>query len=355
MEAMDRSLLRLRRFGATGPTLRASGEAGLLASLIEVAHESADSMKAESVVLRSGDDAAVLTVPSGRDLVVSQDAVVEDKDFRQSWITPYQLGRRALSAALSDIAGMGGTPLWCSVTYCVPATTVSDDVLAIQLGVCEQAAELGCAVVGGDVSDLDGPIVVDVAVGGTVIHGQYMARNAASDGDVVVVTGVLGLASAGLTLLAESGESGIEPEERQRWIHAQLNPSCRIAEGQALVGVGVRCGGDMSDGLLVEAERIASSSGCGLELWLDSVPVEHALREAFPERWQQLVLGGGEDFELIATVSPDVADLLLSQWDPSLAPLTVIGRVTTRTGVHLLGTRGGVEYESPHISSRHFA
>jgi thiamine-monophosphate kinase len=116
----------------------------------------------------------------------------------------------------------------------------------------------------------------------------------------------------------------------------------------------VRCAGDLSDGLLVDARRTAAASGCAAELWRDTLPVGAALRHAFPGDWPALALGGGEDFELLAAVAPARVDALLREWPVDLAPLTVVGRLTAGSGVRMLDRRGGSELALPPIASRHF-
>ncbi|HKR99840.1 MAG TPA: AIR synthase related protein, partial [Candidatus Dormibacteraeota bacterium] len=174
-----------RRFGGGGPTLAQTGETALLRLLSEMAR----AIPAPGLAQGAGDDAAVWEPAAGRDVVLSQDALVEGKDFERDWITPWQLGRRALSVALSDLAGMGARPAWCTATLCAPRDTQLEDVAELQAGLCEAAIEVGCAVAGGDVSDIDGPLVVDVSVGGTVPHGGWLRRDAGEAGQALVVTG----------------------------------------------------------------------------------------------------------------------------------------------------------------------
>jgi thiamine-monophosphate kinase len=337
-----------RDFDAGGPTLADLGEGGLLKALAEIARATSPSL-----ALASGDDAAVWTPSPGHDLAISQDALVEGVDFRRSWITPRQLGARALSVALSDLAGMGATPAWCMATLCAPATTDAEDVLEIQRGLCTAAVAAGCAVAGGEVSAIDGPLVIDVAVGGLLSSGAALRRDRGAPGDLVLVTGSLGRAAAGLRLLLDGGDDLSSQE--QAWVDAQLSPGTRIAEGLHLVAAGVRCGGDISDGLIVELERITDMSGCASEIWLDRVPVDAALVEDFGPAWPELALGGGEDFELVITLPAAELPGLLETWPKELATLTVVGRLGTGGGVALLDREGGASVPIPHTSSRHFA
>jgi thiamine-monophosphate kinase len=337
-----------RDFDAGGPTLADIGEGGLLKALAEIARATSPSL-----ALASGDDAAVWTPSPGHDLAISQDALVEGVDFRRSWITPRRLGARALSVALSDLAGMGATPAWCMATLCAPATTDAEDVLEIQRGLCAAAVAAGCAVAGGDVSAIDGPLVIDVAVGGLLGSRAALRRDRGAAGDLVLVTGSLGRAAAGLRLLLDGGDDLSSQE--QAWVDAQLSPGTRIAEGLELVSAGVRCGGDISDGLIVELERITELSGCAAEIWLDRVPVDAALVGDFGPAWPELALGGGEDFELVITLPPAALPALLETWPKDLASLAVVGCLRAGGGVALLDREGGAPLPTPHTSSRHFA
>ncbi len=337
-----------RRFDAGGPTLIDMGEATLLTALAEIARAASPGL-----TLGSGDDAAIWAPEPGREIAISQDALVEGVDFRRSWITPRQLGARALSVALSDLAGMGARPAWCAATLCAPGTTAAEDVLEMQRGLCAAAMSAGCAVAGGDVSAIDGPLVIDVSVGGTLLSGHALRRDHGAAGDLVLVTGTLGRAAAGLRLLLDGG-GDLTPQE-QAWVAAQLAPTPRIAEGMRLVSAGIRCGGDISDGLIVELERITEMSGCGAEIWLDRVPVETALITDFGAAWPDLALGGGEDFEVVVTLAAAASTALLQAWPPELVPLTVAGRLRAGGGVVVLDGEGGTSIPTPHPTSRHFA
>lgn len=344
--AGDRPIERV--FDEDGPTLADIGETALLEALSGIARTASTGL-----VLGTGDDAAVWAPDPGVEVALSQDALVEGVDFQRSWITPRQLGARALAVALSDLAGMGAKPAWCGATLCAPPGTRVEDVLEIQRGLCNAAAAAGCAVAGGDVSAIDGPLVIDVSVGGTLSPGRALRRDGGAPGDVVIVTGTLGRAAAGLRLLLDGGD---DLSEREReWVEAQRSPIIRVAEGLRLVAAGVRCGGDISDGLLVELERITALSGCGAAVWLDRVPVQPALISDFGAAWPDLALGGGEDFELVVTVDGATLGPLLASWPASLAPLTVAGCLRDGTGVVVLDREGGGRIPSPHTSSRHFA
>lgn len=338
-----------RRFGSGGPTLATVGEVALIDQLVAIA----TSNLPPSLGLRAGDDAALWHPPSGCDVAVSIDALVEDVDFRRGWITPRQLGRRAFAVAVSDLAGTGAEAIHCLATLCARRTEQVEDVLEIQRGLCEAAASAGCLVAGGDVSAIDGPLVIDVSVAGIVPAGRALRRSAGRPGDVLVVTGVLGRAAAGLRLLLDGDDATSAAE--QRWIEAQLQPATRLREGIELLARGVRCGGDLSDGLVIDALRTARASGCAVELWADYLPVDSALVERFSKQWLELAIGGGEDFELVAAMAPGDMDALLRDWPEQLAPLTAVGALREGDGLRLLDGPDGIELPLPATRAGHFS
>lgn len=335
-----------------GATLASTGEAEVLRRLVVAARE----RSVPGLELPAGDDAAVWRPAPGLEVALSQDAIVEGKDFLRAWTTPRQLGRKAVVVTLSDMAAMGAEPAWCTAALCAAGSTRLADVLEIQGGLLDALADAGCVLAGGDLSDIDGPLVIAVSVGGTLAPGRALRRDAGRVGDALVVTGALGRAAAGLRLLrGDAAAAQAETEVARRWIDAQVAPVARLAEGRALAERGVAAGGDLSDGLLADAAWLATSSGCGAELWLDAVPVDPELREVFGDSWVELALGGGEDFELLAAVSPDRIGGLRADWPPGLAPLSVVGRLVEGDGVALLGVEGGAPLPVPPVRSRHYA
>jgi thiamine-monophosphate kinase len=232
--------------------------------------------------------------------------------------------------------------------------------------------------------------VIDVVVVGTVDPGRALRRDRGRPGDLLVVTGCLGGAAAGLRLLLDGrrepipvpgghrhaaeghgqGPQGYDlplhgrahsPAEvlaatdaEAGWLGRQLRPRTRLAEGQALVRLGVACAGDLSDGLIVDVGRITDASGCAAEIWLDSVPTEPGIRTLLGAAWVDAALGGGEDFELVAAVAAERLDGLLARWPGGLAPLQVVGRLTPGSGLRLLDRRDGQDVPLPPVASRHF-
>ncbi|HYL69733.1 MAG TPA: AIR synthase related protein, partial [Candidatus Dormibacteraeota bacterium] len=234
-------------WAADGATLADTGETEVLRRLVDAARR----RPLPELEISAGDDAAVWRPAPGLEVALSQDAIVEGKDFLRAWTVPRQLGRKAVVVALSDLAGMGAQPSWCTVALCAPGSTRLADVLELQAGMLEALDASGCALAGGDVSDIDGPLVIAVAAGGTLQPGRALRRDRGRPGDALLVTGVLGAAAAGLRLLQGGAPPAAQDADgSRRWIEAQLEPSARIAEGLALSALGAAAGGDLSDGLL---------------------------------------------------------------------------------------------------------
>ena len=250
------------------------------------------------VLLGIGDDAAVLRVPPGQDLVAAIDTLVCGRHFLPD-TDPRSIGHRALAVNLSDLAAMGATPAWGLLALTLPAV---DEAFLREFtaGFAQLAARHQLALVGGDTTA--GPLTVSVQVLGFVPQGQALRRGGGAPGDLVFVSGTPGDAAAGL-LLERGTEGGVVagPEQaaavqtlRQRF----LFPTPRVALGEALRDLASACI-DVSDGLAGDAGKLAAMSGCGLRLEADALPLSPALLEVFgPQRALQLALACGDDYEL---------------------------------------------------------
>jgi thiamine-monophosphate kinase len=292
-----------------------------------------------------GDDSAVWEL-AGRDLAITTDSLVERVDFLRSFQTPWEVGLKAWGAAASDLAAMGlGVEFGVACLICSP-DTFEGTVLDIQEGMVEAARRDGALLAGGDVSSTDGPLTVAVTVLGSGPAGLAVRLGGARPGDLVAVTGRLGGAAAALRLL-QSGRVPPEP-----WRRRLVAPVPRLAEGQGLRAAGVHAMTDLSDGLLVDAARMARASSCRLELWADHLPLESELEHFFPGESLHLGAAGGEDYELLACLPEPVARALGSSSGGT--NISVVGRVSDGDGVRLLESPDGAEVDLPARGFRHF-
>jgi thiamine-monophosphate kinase len=272
-----------------------------------------------------GDDAAVLAVPPGP-LLLGADATVAGVHADLGLVSLADLGWKALTAAVSDIAAMGGRPLHAVVTCCLPPGLDPDPLTA---GLADAAAEWGCPVVGGDFSTA-GQVVVTVATTGTLAGhpAPAVTRAGARPGDRLLVTGPLGGSAAGLRLL-RAGGGRISDPKRAALITAHRRPRARLGEGWAARVTGATALMDVSDGLAIDVRRLATASGVGLRLHGVPVVAGATLAEA---------LGGGEDYELIVA-APDPVALRSAFAAASLREPIDIGVCTATPGEHTLADR----------------
>lgn len=331
----DGALRRLRQIGwdpPQGDRLGDLGEEALLARLIGLADRS------PGLPVPPGDDAGGWA-PSGRLSLISTDSIVEGVHFARGFQTPYQVGVKAWAQAVSDLAAMGAVPEVGVVAAVLPSDTPVAVVEAIQLGLVERASMDGAALVGGDLSA--GPVVsLSVTVVGGTADGDPVRMRGGRPGDVLVVTGELGGAAAALQLLQLGGQA--VPDSLMERL---LTPGSRLAEGDRLRRLGVSAMTDISDGLRLDAGRLAGASGVGIEIWADRVPQPSQLRELLGAGALATALTGGEDYELLASVPPGRQADLLSSWPEELAPLSLVGVMVAGVGTRVLATRGGPEIQ----------
>ena len=270
-------------------------------------------------------------------VVATTDTMVEEIDFRLQWpgFDFKTLGRRLMSINLSDLAAMGAQPRYALVSLSLRGTLSVADVTRLYRGIAEQAHRYECAVAGGDLSGTLGALTLTATLVGRLGSPRaVLRRRGARPGWVIAVTGRLGGAAAGLRLL-ESGRQPTSRDERA-WIAAQLDPTPRIAAGLALVESGIRVGGDISDGLSREVERLVEGTGLGATLDLERVPLAHGLRK---KQWP-LAVTDSEDFELICAAPPARLRLAQRALERIKLPLTVVGEIERRPGIrYRRGTR----------------
>ena len=243
------------------------------------------------VVVGPGDDAAVVRAGSG-ELVITTDAMVEGVHFRRDLTTPRDLGYKAIAVNVSDIAAMAGSPRFalCALTL----TDAIDAAWVVELagGMRECCDEFALSLVGGNLSR-GGEISIVVTVTGEVRPGRAARRSGAKPGDHVVVTGSLGGSAAGLRVASHRSWS----DEERDALRLSMRPVPRVGEAAILAAHGVTSMMDVSDGLAIDLSRLCRASGTGVRVETARIPVHPAasLAEA---------LGGGEDYELLATL-PD--------------------------------------------------
>ncbi|WP_435744463.1 thiamine-phosphate kinase [Microbacterium sp. PMB16] len=250
-------------------------------------------------VLGPGDDAAVIATPSGT-VVATTDTLVHGPDFRLAWSSGYDLGWKAAAVNLADVAAMGARPTALLVALAVPRDLRLSFVEQLADGFREACAALapGCAVVGGDLTVSD-VLTVAVTALGDLEGRSAVTRSGARPGDSVAVAGELGHAAHGLAVLfGRFREDGVpvavDPSKlasgESAALSAQLRPSPPIGLGPVAAYAGATAMMDVSDGLALDARRMAAASGV-------TIALNRASLGGDPER----AIAGGEDHALLAT------------------------------------------------------
>jgi thiamine-monophosphate kinase len=288
------------------------------------------------VRIGSGDDAAVVD-PRGP-MVISVDALIEGVHFTLPAFTLRAVGRKALAAALSDLAAMAAEAGEAYVVLGVRDGLAESDLIELVDGVAEVARREAVAVIGGDVNAAPALLISVTAIGYEPEGAGVVGRAGARPGDVVAVTGELGGAAAALALLAHAGAGASLPDAaRDRILARQLDPSPRLAAGRALATAGATAMIDISDGLGGDAGHLAAAGGVRLEIDLDRVPLAEGLAAIAggPYEARLLAASGGEDYELLACLPPDRLPEARSAVEATGTGLTEIGQVTEGAGASL--------------------
>lgn len=265
-----------------------------------------------------GDDAAVLDDGT----VLALDMVVDGVHVRRTTHSPADIGHTALAVNLSDIGAMGAKPVAAVVGLGLPADFAAADVDQMYAAMDELAAAHGMSIAGGDIS-ASPVLTLSVAIMGRTAHGlRPILRSGARPGHNIVITGPLGASAAGRAIL-EDAVLGTGVAERDALVAAHLRPRPQVARGQHLAEAGASAMMDISDGLLLDVDRLARASGVRAEIDLDALPIAAGAAQVAAALGHDPALfaaTGGEDYELLATLPPATG----------ISPgLTVVGRIVT--------------------------
>jgi thiamine-monophosphate kinase len=279
------------------------------------------------VALGIGDDAAVLRVPAGVELLLTTDALIEGTHFLAG-APATSLGHRALAVNLSDIAAMGGSPSWALLSLNMPG--VDEHWLRdFAQGFGALAEQHNVALVGGNLAR--GPLSITVVLAGLVPAGEALRRDRARPGDWLYVSGSIGDAAQGLT--QHQGET---PDADARYLRSRLEfPTPRVGLGAGLRGLASACI-DVSDGLYVDAQRLLRASGCGAQLQIERLPLSDPLRRTAGASAWQTALRGGEDYELCFSAAPESRDAIAELARQTGQPVSCIGAVRQEPGITLM-------------------
>jgi len=307
--------------------------------------------KDPSVLLGIGDDCAVMASTPGRHLVATTDTLVESVHFDLDYFDPWHLGRKTASVNLSDVGAMGGCPRWALLNLAVRPGLADSFWKNFSMGLMSRLSRYGVDLVGGDTVSTPDRLSVSLTLIGEVEPGKWLSRSRAEPGDLIYCSGNLGEAAAGLEWLKNcKGKKGPFKGQRtvgirrrvsrvilRRLVARHLDPEPRMALGQALAANGsVRSAIDLSDGIATDLAHICNMSGIGAEVWANEMPISRALKsisKILGISPLSLALTGGEDFELLWTVSEK------NEAEVQKIAAEVLGYIPFRIGKMVVGDR----------------
>ena len=291
--------------------------------------------KGGGVIIGIGDDAAVVAVPRTQQLVATTDTLVEGVHFFSD-ADPFLLGQKALRVNLSDIAAMGGSPQWYLISLTLPPATSVFWVGELARGMEETARQFGVTLIGGDTVSSRGCIVITITLMGLVGKDRGVVRSGAKPGDRILVSGTIGDAALGLAL--RSGKLTVaDAEDRVHLQRRRQLPEPRVDLGVALRDAAIsRSAIDISDGLVADLGHLCRASGVGAMLYAEQVPLSPAAGRQVAQHGPAMLtrlLTGGEDYELLFTVTPFAMEALPGLSGRTKTTVTEVGVITKEPGV----------------------
>lgn len=324
--------------------LREIGEFGLIKRIAAILGPSSS-----AVQVGIGDDAATIA-PCSEPLIVTTDTMIEDVHFRLEWSSPEDIAHKALASNLSDLAAKGAQPAFYLVTLGLPPDAQLDWIESFYKALVLYQSSWGIEAVGGDT--VRSPVhLITIAAWGYQRSSKPITLTQSQPGDYIVVTGTLGDAAAGLELLQQSEKVDANNESASFLVDRFLRPMPRIAEGLKLATSTQLTGmTDLSDGLARDLPKLFEASGVGATIDALALPRSEALNQYAQSRSLQYAWRGGEDYELLFTLSPDQFELITENWDSKLAKLTQIGEITPQEkGIQILNFEGDTNVGFDHF------
>jgi len=321
--------------------------------------------RAPGLVHGIGDDAAVVEANSPRWWHLTTDLLAEGIHFDLKSAAPESIGYRAAMANLSDLAAMGAVPRYLLVSLAIPKKVSQSQVYGLYRGMMKACRLYDVALIGGDTSASKAGLFLSITLVGTTAKRRALFRHGAKVGDQIYVSGTLGDSLAGLRLLANSKtlrstkkkRSQLSRSHRQFLIDRHVHPTARVTEGLWLNNGRLATAAiDLSDGLSGDLRHLCEESGVGAEIESDNIPLSpacHAYAKAYHVSSTQLAITGGEDYELLFTVSPKSRRALERQAQARGYRITRIGTIRPQKfGIQM--TSHGRMQPLPLTSYEHF-
>jgi thiamine-monophosphate kinase len=305
-------------------------EADLITRITAMAQRSSPDL-----ILGIGDDAAIIRQDEHQWWLFTTDSQIENVHFRREYTPPRLLGHKALAVNLSDIAAMGGAPRFALLSLNLPKNTEASVVDEMLAGMVALADKYSTILVGGDIAGSGNGITITITIIGECPAGRALRRDGARPGDLIFVTGRLGLAAIGLQLLQRGYRyDPALPVHLQQPILAHLQPTPRLEIGQRLAERHLATSLiDISDGLSTDLHHICQASGVGAIVYAEDIPVATHVPEEVPTTALENALNGGEDYELLFTVPKErMAQIESLRAQFRGLPITLIGEITNEPG-----------------------
>lgn len=288
----------------------------------------------EDLILGIGDDAAIVRKSQEQWWLLSTDSQIENVHFKREYTPARMLGHKALAVNLSDIAAMGGTPHFALLSLNLPKIIEPAFVDEVLAGMVALADKHSTILIGGDIAASGNGLTITVTIIGECLAGRALRRDGAKPGDLIFVTGRLGLAAIGLQLLQRGYRYAADlAVHLQQPILAHLQPTPRLEVGQALAERQLASALiDISDGLSTDLFHICQASGVGAVVYAEKVPTTLVPEELNTTELEN-ALNGGEDYELLFTVVKENVEQVESLRDQfSDLPITLIGEIIDEPG-----------------------
>ncbi|MFZ3072519.1 MAG: thiamine-phosphate kinase [Thermodesulfobacteriota bacterium] len=295
------------------------------------------------VVKGIGDDTAVTENKKDTLLLSTTDTLVEGVHFDVSYAPPHLIGKKALAISLSDIAAMGGTPLFFLLSVSLPKTLGSGFATKLLKGMKDCATKHGITLIGGNTT-ASSRIIITTTVLGEVSKGTVVYRRGAKPGDSIFVTGTLGGSALGLKALKKYGKAAIRSKAFGISAKKHLSPEPRVIAGRLLAQKRLASAmTDVSDGLIRDLKHITGQSSAGAAIESEKIPLSKETQGYLKKHPSAIktILCGGEDYELLFTANPEAEQSIRNVSKRLGLRISCIGKILPKNkGVAILDEKG---------------
>ena len=298
-----------------------------------------------------GDDCAAIKKGENKLLLISTDTVMENVHFSKADFLPGEIAEKSVSVSVSDIASMGGKPKFILSTIGLPKCTESEFMDELLDGLNRSCNFYGIELIGGNMTTSE-RLFLDITVLGEIEEEKVVKRSGALAGHLIYVTGTLGDSALGLSILKSHKHKSPDSDKYiNTVIERHKKPMARVEIGEKLSEMGLASAMiDISDGLIIDLERITLESDLGAKIEVENIPLSESYRQLigeFEDDIYKLALTGGEDYELLFTSPPELKDSVTALYENGDIGITEIGVVTENSDIEIRNSTGQkIEYEN---------